>query len=692
MKPKHRKKNNKKSDFNFKNRPLFKYFTIVYLAVISIVFFINYNATFDEKVNLNGDNIHYYSLGKALNEGKGFTNTMELTETPHTHFPPGYPFFISLLMKCGISSIHGIKVANGFLLYASLILLYFILAHFAKNRLVAFVSVFFTAIHSQLLAFACIMMSEMLFMLLLCVVLFLILHFPPDKLFVNKRKRLRDIAIMCALAGSLGYIYLVRTMGLTIILAVIAYFGVFTMQKLILYFKTRKNQEVVKQNKITFIKYGLVLILTVVSLLVPKTAWDMRDKMVEKQGNEYVSDFLKQKRENKMETIADWKNRLKNNTSNYITKYFPSSVLKYDVKVDFYMEDTGKYPSIKEWILGLLFLVLLLFGVIKSRNGLLLFFYVGISLFVLLVWPEQYGGYRYMLPIIPFLIFLFFNGIANIIALLCRIRKKIDPLIAQIVIFFICACFMYPSYIKGQEELRTTAKLKTWEKANIPKMNKYLEACKFCKENLPDSIRVITRKPEIFYMFSGYKKSTSFPWDVEPDTIIAHLKNQNATHIILDDWFRHAYTTLFPAVQKYPEKFKVLKEIGKADTATKENPTYVLEFNDEWGYHGERVNGQKTGEGYEFFQDGRKYAGSYENNVFHGNGTLYDENGNVLYKGYWRNGRIIKGEGELDYSDGRKYIGQFNNNIPDGYGTMYDTSGKVISKGKWQNGILTGAN
>jgi len=215
-----------------------------------------------------------------------------------------------------------------------------------------------------------------------------------------------------------------------------------------------------------------------------------------------------------------------------------------------------------------------------------------------------------------------------------------------------------------------------------------LAACKFCKEELPDSIRVINRKPEIFYMFSGYKKSTSFPWYAEPDTVISYLKSQEATHVILDDWFRHAYTTLYPAVQKYPEKFKVLKKIGEVDTVAKQNPTYVLEFNDEWGYHGELVNGKKTGEGYELFQDGKKYVGHYENDTFHGQGTLFDTAGNVLYRGIWHNGKIIKGEGELNYSDGKKYIGAFNNNRPEGYGTLYDAEGKMLNKGNWKNGVL----
>ena len=87
---------------------------------------------------------------------------------------------------------------------------------------------------------------------------------------------------------------------------------------------------------------------------------------------------------------------------------------------------------------------------------------------------------------------------------------------------------------------------------------------------------------------------------------------------------RHAAVTLAPAVRANPEKFRVLKEIGKLDTAKNNSPTYVIEFNDEWGYHGERIDGQKTGEGYENYQDGRKYVGHFKNNKFEGFGAFYD--------------------------------------------------------------------
>lgn len=438
------------------------------------------------------------------------------------------------------------------------------------------------------------------------------------------------------------------------------------------------------------IQQAAICVLIAASFLTAQRAWSARQTKAGVVESDYMKDFNKKLNGGKMETWTDWKTRLKINVSGNLARYIPTTLFFTEGKVNMGTTDDTKITS-TEWITGVLALLVMIAGLLflKKKAFWLIFFYLSIYMAVVILYPEQYQGSRYLIPAIPFFIFLFFNGIANITRLLCQLFLKTSKaLIPQILILGICAIFLYPKYIKAQSDLRTTAKIKSWEKHNnAPKMVNYIAACKFCKDSLPDTVRVITRKPEIYYMFSGYKKSVMFPHYGEPDTIISFLKKQKASHVIIDDWFRHAYVTLYPAVQAYPEKFKVLKKIGEMDTAKKINSTYVLEFNDEWGYHGERIDGKKTGEGYELFQDGRKYVGHFENNNFNGNGTLYDKNGNVIYKGFWRNGAIIRGEGELKYGDGRRYVGEFNNTIPNGYGTLYDTDGKIISKGQWKNGI-----
>ena len=46
----------------------------VMLVIVSFVYNHNYSSMYDKKIDLNGDNIYYYSLGQALSQGEGYTN------------------------------------------------------------------------------------------------------------------------------------------------------------------------------------------------------------------------------------------------------------------------------------------------------------------------------------------------------------------------------------------------------------------------------------------------------------------------------------------------------------------------------------------------------------------------------------------------------------------------------------------
>ena len=663
--------------------------TIILMAIVTAVFYSNYSAIFDEKINLGGDNIVYYSCGKAIAEGEGYSNVIFLEKTPHTHFPPGYSLFIAGLQKILPNDILFVKKVNGVLLWLSLLLLFLLVKRITNNTLVAFCTALFSAIQTTLLFFSTVMMSEILFIFISLTAIHLALYL-NEKLFL-KKGGWKTIVLLVFFLLNVVYVYFVRSVGVSMVLALGAWFGILAIQSFLLYRKEKRKETETTELpvlKTWLLQRMIICVLIAASFLSAHTLWSIRQANMGRTGSSYEGVFFSKTGGETMTTWNDWKTRIKHNIAGDITKWVPNVLFGTPY-------DNEAKATTAQWLKGILMCLVLLAGLfcLKKQSFWIIFLYVGFSMLILMLFPEQYQGNRYLAPLIPFFIFLFFNGIANIVSFACLLLpKKPKAFIPQtVVLLAVCIFWLYPDYIKAQSELRETSQLKTWEELKDPKMNAYLEACKFCKDNLPDSIRVITRKPELFYMFSGYKKSASFPWYAEPDTIMAYLKKQQTTHVILDDWYRHAYVTLYPAVQKNPEKFKVLKEIGKVDTTAKLNPTYVLEFNDEWGYHGERIDGKKTGKGYELFQDGRKYVGHYENNMFSGEGTFYDKDGKVIYKGLWRDGTIIKGEGELNYVDGRKYVGQFNNNIPDGYGTLYDTDGKVIGKGKWRNGMLVSA-
>ena len=613
---------------------------MVMLLTIGITFLANYSAMYDSKLDMNGDNIYYYSLGKAISDGKGFTDIMFFKESPHSHFPPGYPLFVAGVLNVFPDDVDAVKTANGILLFLSILLLFFVLEKIAKNRIIAFICALLCCLHPSLLHWATIMMSEMLFLFCSLVIIYLLLILDEKKLFDFSKGKLINNLLLFLLLLFISYVYFVRTMGLSLIISALLWSLYNVFWGFFVWMRSRKKREetALSERKGYFIRSSIVFLLLLTTFGITKFAWDNRNEKIGKTESDYVEDFYRKADGQKMSSVDDWVTRVKNNTGDYITKYLPNSVFMISF-------DKNKAIETSDWIKGLFIIALMLVGFLRTKKaGLLLFLYIGITMGVLLIWPEQYGGERYYTCIIPFYIFLTLNGVSELIKVIFRLaRKSYNPVIVQsLAVILFSAILLFPAYVKAQEQPRKTAKLKSWAKMGNINLNNYYDAVEWCGKNLPDSARVICRKPEIYYIYSGYHKASGFPKYAAPDTVIKFLITNKATHLIIDNWFKHAYTTLYPAILKYPEKFKIEKKFGEVDEVRKINPCYVFRFNNDWGYFGERVNGKKEGKGYELFQDGRKYVGEFSNNNVNGYGALYDTAGKILAKGYWVNGTLVR--------------------------------------------------
>lgn len=603
------------------------------LLVLSYVFNSNYAKLFDPKLDMGGDNITYYSLGQSLSHGEGYSNIFTLDKTPHTHFPPGYPYFISKLIKIFPENILTVKKANGFLLYCSILVLFFIIFITTRNSILAFCACLLASMHKELLRYATIMMSEPLFIFLslTAILLALLLAAPPSE---KKRPWLWWIgAVFYGMV--LAYSYLVRTMGLSLVFALIGWLGILAIVSLV---KKRKTQGV---------RCILLCLITVVAVGTAKLSWDTRNRNLGvATGSNYKSDFFKKTNNEDMEGIEDWKTRIKSNTSNFITRWIPEvSWMKEQVAPS---ADVVVPYEKKEWVYGFLLLPVIIAGCLYLKSGrLLMLFYVGLTVGVLIFYPEQFGGTRYITPIIPLLVFFMLNGLSALVAGIFRLLKlKASPMPVQsVAILLVTFLWLSPRFVQAQKPFRSIATLKSW--LNVPQnntssinMRNFLLAVQYCGDSLPEDARVVCRKPELYYMFSNYHRSKRFPLYAEPDTVYSFLCRDSINYLIVDNWYRHAFVTLVPCIYKYEDKFRVVKQFGEIDTINEINPAYVVYFNDFWGYHGDLKDGVREGEGVLNQQNGNSYVGSFANGLPNGQGTYYDSNGNVIASGIWQDGTI----------------------------------------------------
>lgn len=609
------------------------------LVAIMVVFNNNYSTIFDKKVDLGGDNIHYYSLGQALAHGEGYTNIISLEKKPHSHFPPGYPYFISKVIKLFPEDIETVKKANGILYCLSLILLFFVVYVATNNSVLAFCTSILSSLHMELLRYATIMMSEPLYIFLSLLSILIALLIVKGKIG-NKWRWLVWLA-MVVYGLIIAYMYLVRTMSLSLIISLTAWTGILALASLIRWIKAaRKHDNIKVCHRRQFVRCILLCLITIMAFGASKLSWDARNRNLGIVNNDYKNTFFKKTNNEDMQGVDDWKTRVKSNTSQFIARWIPEATcMKPQVCSP---QDVDKYPILpKEWFWGSLLLVAMLIGALYMNGGrLLMLFYVGLTVGILILYPEQFGGIRYIVPIIPLFVFLLLNGLSAIVWGVYRLVKlKHSPLLIQsLVIALFTFTFLSPKYVEAQAPYKQLAALKTWFMTPDTRARDFLNAARYCGDSLPENARIINRKPEVFYMFSNYHHSNGFPKYADPDTIYNMLCRDSIEYLIIDDWYRHARVTLGSCVDKYSDKFMMIKKFGEIDTVQKINPTFVLRFNDYWGYTGDLVDGIREGEGVLHLQNGFSYEGHFSNNLPNGIGTYYNSEGEIVAAGIWEDG------------------------------------------------------
>ena len=185
----------------------------LYPAILGVVWLMAYTYTFDPKLDLNGDNCMYYILSSSLASGQGYTDLSNMTVS--NTFPPGYPLLMTPLQWL-TDSIFAQKVMNGLFMLAAILLLYFAMMRSGVRREVAFIAGLGMILTERTLHFACIMMSEMSFLLCSALVVISLLKRDEQKAFWRDKW-------FYLMLGALALGYHVRTQGIALVGAVVIY-------------------------------------------------------------------------------------------------------------------------------------------------------------------------------------------------------------------------------------------------------------------------------------------------------------------------------------------------------------------------------------------------------------------------------------------------------------------------------------
>lgn len=591
-------------------------FIYLYSIILAFAFLSTYNEVFDKKINLNGDNAGYYILGKSITSGNGYSNIHTKNAKGHNHFSPGYPTIIAATSMLFSDDVKTIKKANGFLFLLSVFSIYLIVYAVTQNIHIAFITGLFTLLNFHLLSYSTIMMSEIPFLFFSSLSIFLFIK-------LNYKIPIQKNFIFLGLVFSVVISYYIRPTGIAII----------SGMGLILLIKKQW-------------KFLIALFTSFIALALP---WQIRSMSL--GGSSYMRQLVKKnpyRPELGNLELSDWFSRFFQNIERYITREIPSAIFNFlDVKN--YQEDISQY----EWIIGLTTLSLMIFGLIKLKTkGLLILFYIISTFGILLLWPPVWTGPRFMIPLIPFLIFLFIYGTSQLVLEIAQYAFTLKHKHSFFIILAVASCFygfkIYKQPLNQLEQSSTTE-----YPANF---KNYFEIAKWVNVNTPDTSVTCCRKGQLFYLHSE-KKVSSYKNTLDIEDQINFLKKNGTDYVVLEQLgYSSTNRYLYPAVQRYPNKFKIIKHIKNPDT-------YLLKFSPDLGYTGEWENNQRSGYGTFVWENGMSFAGTWKDNVRNGKGTLYFSDGRQL-ESSWVNDKlngeaIIKSkEGNIiercEYQDNKK--------------------------------------
>ncbi|MCL2682783.1 MAG: hypothetical protein FWE63_04770 [Bacteroidales bacterium] len=535
----------------------------VILIVITTIAFVK---IFDMKLDQNGDNIFYFSLAKSLSQGDGYVDGINFGKlTPHSHFPPGYPVLMSLLMRTGFDTIKAMKIMNGVFLVLSVIVCFFIFLHLTKNKWLSFFVGGLIGLNASLLGWATIMMSEIpyLFWTTLSILLFLkAFHF--EKITAIK---IRHYLCFAGAVFCMVFAYFIKSIGMALFLAMCITLGIEVIRMSILYWKKRTLEKSNFQKNT--IVLGIFMLMTVSMFYVPYKIWGQRTKSL--GGDNYTGQFMRKSDGTEMTTYKDWETRITKHTQDAIQQWVPYSI--------FQNKSTNPNLTPTSWFLGILLLGVLFWGAYKA-NSWLIFLYVGFSIGVQLFYNETYAGMRYMVGVVPFLIFYFVYGVYTLVYQgIAFINKKFKPnIILDLAIIAVLAMIFVPAYADSFERRKKLSKFKVWNVYNSSQgFVEFQEMAEWVSQNISQEKVVANRKPEVFYMYSNYFRTVGLPgMNTSPEDVLTFLDTQNVNYILLDHWFGRAYSVIYPAIQRNPEKFRVIHTIGT--NAPNSTPTLLVEY------------------------------------------------------------------------------------------------------------------
>ena len=487
-------------------------YKVVFLGVILLAGAIACAYTFDSKLALLGDNASYYMLGKSIAQGEGYVNISKITKSPNNHYPPGYPFIISIVLLV-TDSIVVVKLLNCLFMLGSLVIGFLLMARLTSNYITAFVAAMLTALNSHVLFYSSLMMSEVPYMFFSLLVLY----------FISEKGGTLTLWSRMFIAAIITMViaYYVRSLGVALLAALCLHFVL--------------NGQ-----------YRLMLV-SIAAMVVGALPWFLRGRAL--GGASYLNQLKMINPYNPSlgeAGVGDFVDRFWNNFSRYVTREIPDAIFPHS---PLYNEEI----SGREWLFGIILLTVITLGLIRlSHFRWLILGYMLATFGILMIWPDVWIGVRFIVPMVPLLWLGFLSGFYYLFTLI-RAQSQVSSVVN------------YAPLILTVLLVSPLAELHKQANASYPPAwQRYFEIAEWLDKNEEGAV-ISCGKPSLFYTFAdNYTMRYKFSRDT--NELIAHLEKQQVDYVVIDQVYGNTFQYLLPAVRQHPERFKQVLHLKNPDT------------------------------------------------------------------------------------------------------------------------------
>ncbi len=501
------------------NNPKYGLIGIVVFAFILGLFLLDF------KLNLTGDNITFIELGKSVARGDGLGNSAK--------YPYIFPTLLAVVQLISGSGVVAQKLMVFILFIAAAPFLYLI---FRKFTGVTWSLIIMTAVLSSphLIEYSHYIMSEIPFLFVSVLALFFVIKSEDkDTIKDNKWFWLSIIGVAAA--------YYTRTAGLAIIAA------------LILYHLIRKEWQ----------KSGITILGTIL-LLAP---WFIRNSRIP-GGNEYSQALFSinpYQPELGRLTIGGFIDRIIINAKLYFTDFGGNVIPKIILPIHF--DTSTEHGASFSLLVSVLLCAIAVGGVIYSliKNRDILSVYIIVYMGMLLVYPQVWSGSRFVIPVIPLIIFFTYYILITFLKYSSRFKSNLLPT----VILGMCILFLSGVHIRN--DFRYNKFMSDYP----PAWKNYFTAAEWVKNNSDKDAVIVCRKPELFGTAAN-REGSNFVRSENYIEIIKHFYEADLDYLIIANiGYGDIGRYLVPTYEKYKEHFQIVHVAGRPGTRTE---TYVMKI------------------------------------------------------------------------------------------------------------------